>query len=706
LLQLNSIFTRVSSRCAALLLVLTFFTAFAVAADRSKNLPPRYRHWINEEVNYIIGSDERKQFLDLKTDGERDHFIDSFWRSLNPSPNSSTNSFKEEHYRRLAYANEHFGNLAAQDGWRTDQGRIYITLGAPKQIVSYPAARNVRPIEIWFYQTHTPALPPYFNLLFYKRSITEPYAIYSPYQDGPARLVSTLEALNDQKRSIDTLRKSLGDEVAKTALSLIPSEAVNFDNYTPSLSSDLMIGTIEGLPDNPITKSLRAERRSGELVTSTIYFGDDSTQLETAIFRDGPDRMTASYLVHFSEPNSSLIGKLPNGHDGYSVTVQATVLTPNEKAVYRDIEQHTGELAGEDQINNARTRIFGAEGRLPLAPGKYQLLINITNNLDHVGARKLVNLTVPDPKHLGFGMSKLLAFAPLPPVQTKDAQLPFSIAGVRFVPRGTDNLSLHHGDPLRIAYQLWSNPAGPSVSSPGATPHKISVHYAYGSFGDAGHAQQESEEINAANFDASGNLLTGRTFQTLDMPPGNYRMVVTAVDETTQQKAYSTINFRIVDDTDTASVEFWTAYNAAGVSKEAMAIDDYKRGVSAIASGDSGGAAHWLQQSLTENPEFSRATTKLVDVYTTGVAASDSDKQLAELSHQIGLTHELDQTTAIRLAQADAKTGDLPGAKRILEYELGFQAPNAKLFQAISEVYQQMGDSANAESFRKRAAAL
>ena len=703
---MNSIFTRVFTRCTALLLVLAFFTAFAGAADRSKNLPPRYRHWVNEEVNYIIGSDERKQFLDLKSDSERDRFIDNFWRSVNPTPTASNNPYKDEHYRRLAYANEHYGNYEAQDGWRTDQGRIYITLGPPKQVVTYPAARNVRPIEIWFYQTQTPALPPYFNILFYKRSITEPFSIYSPYQDGPARLVSSLEALNDQKRSIDILRKSLGDEVTKTALSLIPSESVSYDNYTPSLTSDLMIGTIEGLPDNPITKSLRAERRAGEVVTSTIYFGDDSTQLETAVYRDATGRMTASYLIHFREPNASLVGKLPNGHQGYSVTVQATVLTPNEKAVYRDIQQHTAELTSEDQIGNARTRIFGAEGRLPLAPGKYQLLINITNNIDHIGARKLVNLTVPDLNRVSLGMSKLLAFAPLPPIQTKGSQLPFSIAGVRFVPRGTDNLLLRRGDPLRIAYQLWTTPATLPASPSAGAPHKISVRYAYEAFGDTGHQLEETEVLDAANFDASGNLLTGRTFQTLDLNPGNYRMVVTATDETTQQRAYNTINFRIVDESENGSVDLWTTYNGSGSDKAAMAVDDYKRGASAIASGDKAGGAHWLQQSLTEDPNFSRAVTKLVDFYATDDPSGNPDTQIAALAHQVTLTHDLDQPTAIRLAQASAKTGDLPAAKHILDYELEFQAPNAKLFQALAEVYQQMGDTTSAENFRKRAAAL
>ena len=148
------------SRALGGLLILFCLVPLAHAASRVKDLPPRYRHWLTEEVNYIIDSEERKQFLSLTSDAQRDAFIRQFWEIRNPDPGSATNSYKEEFYQRLAYANEHFGSAQLQNGWRTARGRIYIILGAPKQIMSYPAARNVRPIEIWFYQSPSLALPP------------------------------------------------------------------------------------------------------------------------------------------------------------------------------------------------------------------------------------------------------------------------------------------------------------------------------------------------------------------------------------------------------------------------------------------------------------------------------------------------------------------------------------------------------------------
>ena len=132
----------ISTLLVVFLLALSSTSLWAV--DPAKSLSPQYRHWVNEEVSYIISSDEKKEFLSLKSDGERENFIQSFWKSRNPNPGSDINVYKEEHYRRLAYANEHFGAIAAQNGWRTDQGRIYITLGEPQQQANYPRSEERR----------------------------------------------------------------------------------------------------------------------------------------------------------------------------------------------------------------------------------------------------------------------------------------------------------------------------------------------------------------------------------------------------------------------------------------------------------------------------------------------------------------------------------------------------------------------------------
>lgn len=105
-----------------------------------------HQNWLNQDVTYIITDEERKAFKQLSNEEERDKFIESFWDRRNPNPDSEDNEFKDEHYRRIEYANDHYA--AGVPGWKTDRGRIYIVYGAPDEIQSHPAGGPYeRPIE-------------------------------------------------------------------------------------------------------------------------------------------------------------------------------------------------------------------------------------------------------------------------------------------------------------------------------------------------------------------------------------------------------------------------------------------------------------------------------------------------------------------------------------------------------------------------------
>jgi GWxTD domain-containing protein len=113
-----------------------------------------YEKWLKQDVVYIIQDRERAAFQQLTTDEERDHFIEQFWERRNPTPGSSTNPFKEEHYRRIAFSNRHYADAAATPGWKTDRGRIYITFGPPDEIESHPKGGGAHnyPYEQWLYR--------------------------------------------------------------------------------------------------------------------------------------------------------------------------------------------------------------------------------------------------------------------------------------------------------------------------------------------------------------------------------------------------------------------------------------------------------------------------------------------------------------------------------------------------------------------------
>jgi len=109
-------------------------------------LEKTYKKWLDQDVSYIITGEEREAFLKLSNDEERDQFIEQFWLRRDPTPDSIENEYKEEHYRRIAYANEHFA--AGIPGWKSDRGRIYIMYGPADEIEAHPSGGTYdRPIE-------------------------------------------------------------------------------------------------------------------------------------------------------------------------------------------------------------------------------------------------------------------------------------------------------------------------------------------------------------------------------------------------------------------------------------------------------------------------------------------------------------------------------------------------------------------------------
>lgn len=122
-----------------------------------------YKKWLSNDVAYIITGDEKKAFKALKTDEERENFIENFWRRRDPDPDTEENEYREQYYERIAYANEHYAS--GIPGWKTDRGRIYITFGKPDEIETHPTggaydrpsyegggSTTTYPFEVWFYR--------------------------------------------------------------------------------------------------------------------------------------------------------------------------------------------------------------------------------------------------------------------------------------------------------------------------------------------------------------------------------------------------------------------------------------------------------------------------------------------------------------------------------------------------------------------------
>ena len=169
---------------------------------KPSQLPEIYRHWLTEEVNYVITDAERQAFsafLQMMT--ETSSSIIS-GKNRTPDINSPTNTGKEEHYRRLSYAERKFAMHNAGDGWRTDRGMVYITLEAWY-------TKYLRQMEIWFY--HSLWLPSYFSLIFFKPSYVEDYRLYSPNY-CPEKLIASSTAVV-MSPAVRIIREDLNTEV-------------------------------------------------------------------------------------------------------------------------------------------------------------------------------------------------------------------------------------------------------------------------------------------------------------------------------------------------------------------------------------------------------------------------------------------------------------------------------------------------------------
>ncbi|MBP7865385.1 MAG: GWxTD domain-containing protein [Acidobacteria bacterium] len=177
----------------------------AAKADKRKlnkeEQPRHYKKWLEEDVVYIITDEERAIFGKLTTDDERDTFIEQFWVRRNPNPLVSGNEFKNEHYRRIAYANDHF--QSGKPGWKTDRGKIYILFGKPNLIESNPSGHvynrdlnqggghtTTFPYEVWTYN-HIEGIGDNISIEFVDSTLTNEYRMAISPEEKDALLYAS-----------------------------------------------------------------------------------------------------------------------------------------------------------------------------------------------------------------------------------------------------------------------------------------------------------------------------------------------------------------------------------------------------------------------------------------------------------------------------------------------------------------------------------
>jgi len=363
----------------------TFFMICAVlaalvlpglTADKTP-LPEGYKKWLNEEVVYIISSLEREVFLKLRSDRERDLFIEAFWKHRDPTPNSPDNEFKTEHYRRINYANHFLGREAPKPGWKTARGRIYIILGEPNDIQRLQGKQGVYNSEIWFYQGKTElGLPPGFNILFFQENNQGEYKLYSPSNDGPqALLAGDVGSLSDYTAAYEKLQ-DIDPTLADVSMSLIPGEQSGVYGR-PSLISDMMIQKIESAPQRMVEEKYARkflEYKDLVEVEYTANYLDSDSMIK--ILKDP----SGNYFVHYTiEPKKLSVN---NYEKKYYTTLKlnGNVTTPEGKPVYQYDKTITLEM-NEQEMTERSNQPFDIHDMFPLVPGDYKLSILLKNEV-------------------------------------------------------------------------------------------------------------------------------------------------------------------------------------------------------------------------------------------------------------------------------------------------------------------------------------
>src|SRR5882724_6808569 len=329
-----------------------------------------FDRFLEEDGKYLLTPDEVAAFRRLGTNEEREQFIENFWRRRNPDPESSTNSFKEEHYRRIAYANEHFAS--GIPGWKTDRGHIYIVWGPPDEIDSHPTGGTYdRPMwqgggstptynwELWRYR-HLEVIGDNIELEFVDPSGSGEYHLTTDpgEKDACTHVPGCGESISEMlsgRGKVDRFSNS-GGTTLPAPLGGIPASEGEFD---------------------------RLDRYVRVLGPPPVHFKDLTTDVSARILRNQID---VSYDVAFLRATTDSIIvpitlQIPNSQMGYRtkedvhsaiVNVYMRVSSPGGRVIQTSEEAVAHDIPDSlFQKSLAQSSLY--QKSVPLHPGLYRL---------------------------------------------------------------------------------------------------------------------------------------------------------------------------------------------------------------------------------------------------------------------------------------------------------------------------------------------
>ena len=684
-------------RRAILLLAAILFASSGICFGQKKQkLEKNYRDWLERDVAYIITKDERDAFLKLTTDEAREKFIETFWEIRNPSPGSPTNSYKDEIYQRIAFADARFGIGSGMEGWRTDRGRTYVTLGPPQQKQVLRNSANLFPIEIWFYGGANPALPPFFYVMFYQREGGD-YRFYSPYADGPDKLVTGVEAINSRLTALRLIRNSVGPEVARISLSLLPDEPVDETTGTVSLQSDILLDSIKNLANLPANRDDILRRRTNrESVTSRLVLEGRNLDIVTFPARDSRGLTRLDYALRLHSPSDLSMTEEKDGRYSYSVEIRVRVFNSENKLIFTQ-QKSLSDSMTKKRFDTIKDKVFGYEGTLPLPPGKYHLEFQFTDWSKKAAFHMVREISIPSPAKDSLVVPSVLPFLSAENADPGLADLmPFTIGGVQFTPMPSSTPTLVQGTNLQVVYQIWTPASDPREN----LGKKLDVEYAFGRPAAPGSATKVKDEISREQFDAAGSLVTGKKLSLEQQSSGSYILNVTVNNPQNKHSGFGTMNFKVLDAP--SGPEPWDVLEP-GIAQDAeKGILDQQRGLCYWALGQFDEARVWFRRALQLDHSNDVARARLVDAY----FSKKDYAAVVSLFSDAGITEGTDSETLLRIATSLEKRGSTPQAISVIENALQSRPEEGPLYLALAQYYSEIGNARKAAELTHKGKSL
>jgi GWxTD domain-containing protein len=498
-----------------------------------KELDTPYKTWLNEDVVYIITPDERKAFLQLETNEERESFIESFWLRRSSNPDLPTNDFKEEHYRRIAYANEHFAS--GIPGWKTDRGRIYIIWGPPDEIESHPTggtwdrpmeegggSTTTYPWETWRYR-YLEGIQENVILEFVDPSSSGEYHLTMDPSEKDALLHvpgAGLSLLESMGLASKTCRFTRSDGTnLPTALGGTPASLDEFNRLE-------LYAKVQRPPEVKY-KDLEA------IVTSRMVRDSLKFQYRTDFLKVTSD--TVLVPVSIQIPNSQLSFKSKEGVHSAELNIFGRVSTLTGKVV-QTFEDPVIKDYPDSLFSGAVKQQSIYQKSLPLRPGLYRLDIVVKDvNSGNVGAIN-TRLAVPRYDEEKLAASSLILADQIERVPAKQIGTGQFVLGSSKV-RPKLDASFASSDKMGIYLQVYN-------LKPDEKTHKSDASFVYTV--KKGDQQIMQFKETSADMKQTGEQVTiERLLPLATLSPGKYTLEVSATDKLAQTTISRSADFSI-----------------------------------------------------------------------------------------------------------------------------------------------------------------